>query len=98
MNILTNPTTEVIVEVYIAYQVFSALVQSLPQPAEIGGIWYKSIYNFLSILAADFKSFTKSLPAPPFISAAQAAGQSAVTSTLSTTTVETASVSTPTSK
>lgn len=98
MNILTNPTTEVIVEVYIAYQVFSAVVQSLPQPAEIGGIWYKSIYNFLSILAADFKSFTKSLPAPPFISAAQAAGQSAVTSTTTTNTVETVNAVTPTSK
>ena len=60
MNILTNPTTQVLTEAYIAFQLFSALVQSLPQPAEVGGIWYKSFYNFLSILAADFKSFLSS--------------------------------------
>ena len=56
-SLLQNPTTETVFIVYIINQVFSAMVQSLPNPKEFGGIWYKSFYNFLTILAADFKSF-----------------------------------------
>jgi hypothetical protein len=68
MSFLSSPTTLTLAEGYIAFQLFSAVVQSLPQPTEVGGIWYKSFYNFLSILVADFKSFLSSkgaLPLPP---------------------------------
>jgi hypothetical protein len=61
-SILTNPTTLVMAEMYIAFQIASAFVQSLPTPAEWpqGGIWYKAFSNFLNILIADFKSFLAS--------------------------------------
>jgi hypothetical protein len=46
---------------YIANQVLSALIQSMPPPN--GNAFYNFIYKFLSLLIADFKSF--SLTAPP---------------------------------
>ena len=62
-SLLTNPTTEVIMEVWIGNALLSALVQSLPQPGkgegQVNGIIYNSIYNFLTILILDFKSFTQ---------------------------------------
>jgi hypothetical protein len=57
LGFLQSPTTETVILVYVAFQVYSALVQSLPTPQEFGGIWYKALYNFLSIIGADFKSF-----------------------------------------
>lgn len=57
LGFLHSPTTETVILVYVALQVYSALVQSLPSPTEYGGVWYKAFYNFLSILGADFKSF-----------------------------------------
>lgn len=59
LTFLENSTARDIAEMYIVFQVYSALIQSLPSPTDWpkGGIWYKAIYNFLSILAADFKSF-----------------------------------------
>lgn len=56
-------------EMYIALQLYSALVQSLPappaDPKTVGGITYKSVYNFLSIVGTDFKSFMASKTAAP---------------------------------
>jgi hypothetical protein len=60
----SNLPVKTILEVYIALQISTALVQSLPTPTEVGGIWYRSIYNFLCIIVADFKSFTAKLPLP----------------------------------
>jgi hypothetical protein len=56
---LTSPSAQAVLWTYIAYQVFSALVQSLPPSEKINNVWYTAIVNFLSILAADFKSFAK---------------------------------------
>lgn len=73
MNFLTNPMFQGAAGMYIAQQLFSAIVQSLPNPSEYGGIWYKAFYNFLSILAVDFKSFAASQTGaklqPPSVSA-----------------------------
>ena len=57
---MTSPTTQDVILTYLALQLYSALVQSLPTPQEYGGIWYRSVYNFLSILGNDFKSFIAS--------------------------------------
>ena len=59
---LSNPSTTTILEVVVAYIIFSAAVQSLPNPSSYGGVWYKAVYSFLSILSADFKSFADTLP------------------------------------
>jgi len=56
-SFLSNPTTATAVELFIVFQVYSAFVQSLPDPAKFGGIWYASLHSFLSLLAADFKSY-----------------------------------------
>jgi hypothetical protein len=58
-TILTSPTTTTVLWTYIAYQIFSAIVQSLPPSEKINNVWYTAVVNFLSILAADFKSFVK---------------------------------------
>ena len=48
---------------YIGMQIYNALVQSLPNPDSLpnpnstGGIVYRTVYNFLSIIGNDFKSF-----------------------------------------
>lgn len=57
LGFLQSPTTETVVLVYVAYQLLSAAVQSLPTPAEFGGVWYKVFYNFASIIIGDFKSY-----------------------------------------
>ena len=49
---------------YIANQVASALVQALPAPN--GNAWYGFFFKFVSLLTADFKSFSKQLPIPQF--------------------------------
>lgn len=64
-SFLTNPTTATVLEVYIVLAVFSAFVQSLPPVEKINNVWYTFFVSFLSILASDFKTFSKSLPAPP---------------------------------
>ena len=58
-----------VMQMYIAFQVLSAFVQSLPLPAENGNVVYASLYKFLSLLIADFRGFVtkgaaKSLPTP----------------------------------
>jgi len=69
MSIQNSPVTLTLTEAYIAFQVVSALVQSLPAPSEnptkTGGILYKIFYNFVSILVADFKSFMQSKTGVP---------------------------------
>ena len=62
LGFLQSPTTETIILVYVAFQLYSAAVQSLPSPTEFGGVWYKAFYNFLSIIGADFKSFVTKNP------------------------------------
>lgn len=64
MNFLSNATTQHVMAAYIAFQLYSAIIQSLPAPDTYpqGGIWYKAFYNFLSVLAADFKSIQTKLP------------------------------------
>ena len=48
---------------YVANQVFTALVQSLPNP-DGSSKFYTFIFKFLSLLIADFKSFTQDIPTP----------------------------------
>lgn len=57
---MNTATTQTVLEAYIAFQLYSALVQSLPPPSTYGGVWYRAVYNFLTILAADFKSYISS--------------------------------------
>jgi len=74
-----NPDPKSLMEMYFALMIYSALIQSLPTPAELGGnVWYRAFYNFFSVLGTDFKSFVK----PP--------GQAQVqlTATSSNTTVQ----------
>jgi hypothetical protein len=40
---------EALILEYVAFQLCSAAVQSLPSPSEYGGVWYKAAYNFFSI-------------------------------------------------
>jgi len=49
---------------YVANQIASALIQSLPVPTTASSGAYIFIYKFLSLLIADFKSFTSKLPSP----------------------------------
>jgi len=49
---------------YMTNMVASAMVQSLPVPTTASSGWYVFIYKFLSLLIADFKSLTASLPPP----------------------------------
>jgi hypothetical protein len=59
LQFLKSPSAEVVLITWIAFQLVSAAVQSLPNPSEYGGIWYKSFYNFCSVVIADFKSFVQ---------------------------------------
>ena len=52
---------------YIVNQIASALIQSLPTPTATSRGLYVFIYKFLSLLIADFKSFTQKLPEPPIV-------------------------------
>lgn len=47
---------------YVVNSVASALVQALPVPN--GNVVYTFIYKFLSLLIADFKSFSATIPTP----------------------------------
>jgi hypothetical protein len=49
---------------YVINMIASALVQSLPAPTTASSKWYVFLYKFLSLLIADFKSLTASLPSP----------------------------------
>jgi hypothetical protein len=49
---------------YVANQVASALIQSLPVPTTASNGLYVFVYKFLSLIIADFKSFTANLPPP----------------------------------
>jgi hypothetical protein len=98
-SLLTNPTTETIIEVYVANMMFSAFVQSLPAPDKIwvidldknptvGRIIYTIFYNLLSALASDFKSFQKVLPQPTntlFSQTTTLPGKTIITEGISTT-------------
>ena len=68
-NFLQSATTEHVLAAYVAFQLYSAVVSSLPTPDEIKGVWYKALYNFLTILAADFKSLATKLPVSSFVAA-----------------------------
>lgn len=65
MNFPQLTPGESAVAMYIALQVYNAIVQSLPNPDSLpnpnstGGIWYRAVYNFLSIIGNDFKSFVQ---------------------------------------
>jgi hypothetical protein len=54
---------------YFGYQIFSALVQALPEPN--GNVWYTFFYKFMSLLIADFKSFSAQMPAAPALTVTQ---------------------------
>ena len=56
---------------YIANEILSALIQALPAPN--GNKWYNFIYKFLSLLIADFKSFSTAMPMPTVTVAEQKA-------------------------
>jgi hypothetical protein len=71
-NLFSGLTPKTVLEVYVGMQLYSALIQSLPTPEETGGIWYRAVYNFLSILGNDFKSFSKAIPQFKALSAAPA--------------------------
>ncbi|MBU6232183.1 hypothetical protein KGP36_06070 [Patescibacteria group bacterium] len=61
----TNLSGTQVLEMYVAYQLLSAAVQSLPTPAENGNKFYAFFYKFLSLIVADFKGFvTKGPPKP----------------------------------
>jgi hypothetical protein len=75
---------------YIANQVASALVQALPAPTQSSGVVYTFFYKFVSLLTADFKSFSSQLPTPQIQFASSApqvpvVGESLATSTASAT-------------
>lgn len=57
-------TTQHLLEFYFANQLGSALVQALPVPQPNGSVVYLAVYKFLSLVVADFKSFSATLPAP----------------------------------
>jgi len=50
---------KVILEVLIAYWLFSAFVTSMPPP-EVGSFWYKWIYDLLHLFAGSVKKFADS--------------------------------------
>lgn len=62
LGFLQSPTAETILLVYVAFYIISAAVQSIPNPSVFGGVWYAALYNFLTILIADFKSFASKSP------------------------------------
>lgn len=47
---------------YIGYQLLSMAVQSLNAPTEQSGPVYSFVYRFLSLVVADFKSFSQRPP------------------------------------
>jgi predicted membrane protein len=49
---------------YVANQILSCMVQALPEPTSTSGMGYRFVYKFLSLLIADFKSFSDTLPKP----------------------------------
>lgn len=49
---------------YVVNQVASAMIQSLPAPTTASNGAYVFVYKFLSLIIADFKSFTTNLPIP----------------------------------
>lgn len=61
-GISTEKLTLIILIVHVLEGVYSAAIQSLPSPDIYGGIWYRAFYNFLTVIAADFKSFNSTLP------------------------------------
>ena len=62
MNFFSTDGTQHLIVAYLGYQILSALVQSLPTPGEIKGVWYKAFYNFSTVIVGDFKSFVPKLP------------------------------------
>lgn len=60
-----NLNVQQILEMYVAFQIFSAFVQSLPIPVEGGNVFYASFYKFINLIAADFKGFVSKIPAFP---------------------------------
>lgn len=57
-------TTQLLLIFWIANQVLSALIQALPEPTTNSNPFYVFIYKFLSLLIADFKSFSQHIPPP----------------------------------
>ena len=55
-------TMQLVLLFYVVNSVASALVQALPVPN--GGVGYTFVYKFLSLLTADFKSFSSTMPMP----------------------------------
>jgi hypothetical protein len=62
-----NFSIQTLLVFYVANQVLSALIQSLPSPTTASNGLYVFIFKFLSLLIADFKSFTAQLPPPPLL-------------------------------
>lgn len=87
MDFLSSATAQHVMMAYIAFQLYSAVISSLPAPESYpqGGIWYKSLYNFLTVLAADFKSMaTKD---PRFTGSSTILTQGPASSSVTTTSV-----------
>ncbi len=57
-------TLQLVLLFYVVNSVASALVQALPVPNDNSGQFYTFIYKFLSLLTADFKSFSSIMPMP----------------------------------
>ena len=83
LSFLTTPTAQTVETTWICMLVASAFVQSLPTPAEIPGVWYKALYNFLNVIVQDLKSFVKT---PTF---ATTTSRCAVTTVLPSGSIET---------
>lgn len=59
----TNISGQQLLEIYVAYQILSAAVQSLSPPTTSSNGFYVFCYKFSNLLIADFKSYAqKALP------------------------------------
>jgi hypothetical protein len=61
----TNLNATQLLEMYVAYQLLSAVVQSLDAPTETSNGAYRFIYKFLSLVIADFRSYAQKMPPKP---------------------------------
>jgi hypothetical protein len=84
MQIPPISKTDLIMGLYIANQLYSAAVQAMTPPTTSSSAFYTFLYKFMSLTAADFKSFAAKA-APPMVTTTTGA----ITKTDSITTVAT---------
>ena len=66
MQIPQISKTDLVMGLYIVNQLYSAAVQAMTPPTTESGAFYTFLYKFMSLTAADFKSFASKIP-PPMI-------------------------------